>query len=91
MVGTYFEIGERIVENEQGGKERAAYGKEIIKTLSKVLTKEFGKGFSERNLEQMRQFYLVYSKPQTPSAESKKTRHDFKLSWSHYLTLMRQV
>ncbi len=102
MVTTYFEIGKRIVEQEQGGKERAEYGKQIIKELSKTLTSEFGKGFSERNLEQMRQFYLVYSKPQTlsavsenksqtPSSESKDFSKlaDFKLSWSHYLTLMR--
>lgn len=84
MVETYFEIGKRIVEKEQDGKERAEYGKEVIKNLSKVLTKELGKGFSERNLEQMRQFYFVYSKPQTLSAQ-----YDFKLSWSHYLTLIR--
>lgn len=70
MVLTYFEIGRKIVEEEQGGKIRADYGKKVIKELSKVLTKEFGKGFSERNLEQMRQFYLVYSKSQTVSAES---------------------
>ena len=85
MVITYFEIGRRIVEEEQGGKERANYGKYIIRSLSEELTKEFGKGFSKRNLEQMRQFYLVYSKSQitqTPSAQ-------FKLSWSHYLKLMR--
>ncbi len=50
--------------------------------MSKKLTKEFGKGFSERNLEQMRKFYLAYSIPQTLSAE-------FRLSWSHYLILMR--
>ena len=68
MVFTYFEIGKMIVEEEQDGKERADYGKSIIKDLSKVLTKEFGKGFSERNIEQMRQFYLIYSKPQTLSA-----------------------
>lgn len=74
MVLTYFEIGKMIVLEEQGGKERAEYGKEIIKGLSRILTKEFGKGFSERNLEQMRQFYLVYSKPQTLSAESKKNK-----------------
>jgi len=70
MVLTYFEIGRKIVEEEQGGKKRADYGKKVIKELSKVLTKEFGKGFSERNIEQMRQFYLVYSKSQTVSAES---------------------
>ena len=82
MVLTYFEIGRMIVEEEQNGKERADYGKLIIKSLSKRLIAEFGKGFSQRNLEQMRQFFQVYSKAQTLSAE-------FKLSWSHYLKLMR--
>ncbi|SOE21878.1 Predicted nuclease of restriction endonuclease-like (RecB) superfamily, DUF1016 family [Spirosomataceae bacterium TFI 002] len=73
MVLTYFEIGRMIVEEEQDGKERAGYGKELLKGLSKVLTKEFGKGFSERNIEQMRQFYWTYSKPQTVSAEFEKS------------------
>jgi predicted nuclease of restriction endonuclease-like (RecB) superfamily len=82
MVYTYFEIGRMIVEEEQNGKERAEYGKQILKELSKRLNAEFGKGFSQRNLEQMRQFYLTYSKTQTLSAE-------FNLSWSHYLKLMR--
>jgi len=82
MVYTYFEIGRMIVEEEQNGKERAEYGKQILKELSKRLNAEFGKGFSQRNLEQMRQFYLTYSKAQTLSAE-------FNLSWSHYLKLMR--
>ena len=68
MVFTYFKIGELIVEEEQNGKERADYGKEVLKELSKVLTKQFGRGFSVRNIEQMRQFYLVYQKPQTLSA-----------------------
>jgi len=61
MVTTYFEIGRMIVEEEQGGKERAEYGKQLLKELSKVLTKEFGKGFSVQNLERMRSFYLTYS------------------------------
>ena len=82
MVLTYFEIGRMIVEEQQNGKERAKYGKELIDELSNTLTKEFGKGFSSTNLKQMRQFYLSYSKGQTLSDE-------FKLSWSHYLTLMR--
>ncbi|MBP1672756.1 MAG: hypothetical protein H6Q25_571 [Bacteroidetes bacterium] len=82
MVDTYFEIGRMIVEEEQNGKERAEYGKQILKELSIRLSTEFGKGFSQRNIEQMRQFYLTYSKTQTPSAE-------FNLSWSHYLKLMR--
>ena len=50
MAHTYFDIGRRIVEEEQNGKERAEYGKEIIKNLSKRLTKEFGKGFSTTNI-----------------------------------------
>ena len=82
MTKTYFLIGKRIVEEEQNGNERAEYGKSLIKNLSLELTKEFGKGFSQRNLEQMRKFYKVYEIPQTLSAE-------FRLSWSHYLILMR--
>ncbi|GER60543.1 hypothetical protein ULMA_26510 [Patiriisocius marinus] len=66
---TYFEIGRMLIEEEQGGEERAKYGKETIKGLSKVLTREFGKGFSVTNLKQMRNFYLVYGKGQTASAD----------------------
>lgn len=62
MVYTYYEIGRMIVEDEQEGKSRAEYGKQTIKELSVKLTDEFGKGFSERNIEQMRQFYLNGSK-----------------------------
>ena len=87
MVYTYFEIGRMIIDDEQQGKTRADYGKHILKDLSKRLTEKFGKGFSERNIEQMRQFYRAYSIPQTPSAELKK--HSFTLSWSHYHILMR--
>jgi len=82
MTKTYFLIGKRIVEEEQNGNKRAEYGKNLIKMLSKKLTKEFGKGFSETNLEQMRKFFKVYGIPQTLSEE-------FQLSWSHYLILMR--
>lgn len=84
MVRSYFEIGRIIVENEQNGKSRAEYGKETLKNLSERLTKDFGKGFSQRNLKQIRQFFLVYSNqiPQTLSEQ-------FSLSWSHYLFLMR--
>ena len=67
MTYTYFEIGRMIVEEEQNGKERAEYGKQILKGLSQQLTKEFGKGFSLRNLEQIRQFYFTYSKSETLS------------------------
>jgi len=55
-----FLIGMRIVEEEQGGKERAQYGQEILKQLSVQLNKEFGRGYSHRNLELMRKFYLTY-------------------------------
>lgn len=55
-----FEIGHRIVMYEQQGKKRAEYGKTLLKKLSVKLTKEFGKGFSQSNLEYMRRFYLLY-------------------------------
>jgi len=101
MVLTYFEIGRMIVEEEQKGKERAEYGQSLMKELSKVLSKEFGKGFSVTNLQQMKKFYLIYSKQQTltvnmsnqkqqtVSANSEKQLPNFNLSWSHYLKLMR--
>ena len=65
MTITYFEIGRIIVEEEQNGKDRAEYGKQLLKGLSQQLTKEFGKGFSIRNLEQIRQFYMIYSKSES--------------------------
>ena len=57
MVYTYFEIGRRIIEEEQQGKERAKYGKNLLIELSKELTNEFGRFFSVDNLERMRNFY----------------------------------
>jgi hypothetical protein len=92
MVKTYFEIGKMIVEDEQGSERRAEYGIGQLKELGKKLTVEFGKGFSERNLENMRNFYLIYSKSQTVSAKSGKSEavsQKFELSWSHYVFLMR--
>ncbi|MBI5096943.1 MAG: hypothetical protein HZB32_04795 [Nitrospirae bacterium] len=95
MVMTYFEIGRMIVVDEQHGKKRAGYAEETLKNLSLDLTKEFGKGFSERNLENMRKFYLLYSIKisQTVSAKFDTVSHishnTFPLSWSHYLLLMR--
>ena len=62
MVYSYYEAGRMIVEEEQGGKERAAYGKYILKELSQRLTQKFGRGYSYDNLKLMRKFYLVYSK-----------------------------
>lgn len=94
MVHTYFEIGRMIVEEEQDGKERADYGKQILKELSTILTERFGKGFSVDNLENMRRLYVTYGKSETPSrisgkANSETPSRNFKLSWSHYLKLMR--
>ncbi|MCF6308138.1 MAG: PDDEXK nuclease domain-containing protein [Flavobacteriaceae bacterium] len=96
MVITYFEIGRMIVEEEQNGKERADYGKSLLKELSKILTLEFGKGFSVTNLQQRKKFYSIYQKQQTLSAKSnlpigkqQTLTAEFELSWSHYLTLMR--
>jgi predicted nuclease of restriction endonuclease-like (RecB) superfamily len=69
LTATYWEIGRRIVEFEQGGKERAEYGEELLKNLGRDLTARFGRGFSKRNLELMRAFYLGWEIAQTVSAQ----------------------
>ena len=118
MVYTYFEIGRMIVVEEQSGKERAQYGKQLLKGLSEQLTIEFGKGFSIDNLENMRKFYLAYSISesltrilqiqkcesvngelntkisQLPTGISENQKAQslisfFKLTWTHYVFLMR--
>ena len=73
MTASYWEIGRRIVEAEQGGQERAEYGEQIIKRLAEDLTTRFGRGFSRQNLQQMRLFYLGWPTGQicqTPSGKS---------------------
>lgn len=80
MVISYWEIGRRIVEEEQKGRNRAEYGKYIILNLAEALTTEFGNGFNERNLRLMRQFYHSFPIRNTLCTE---------LSWSHYRLLMR--
>lgn len=95
QVITSFEIGRRIVEHEQKGALRAEYGKQLLIDLSEKLTEEFGKGFSERNLRNMRKFYLVYQDRsgqirQMPSAKLQKSQtpsQKFTLSWSQYIFL----
>ncbi|TNG96409.1 DUF1016 domain-containing protein [Pasteurellaceae bacterium UScroc12] len=87
MVQTYFEIGRMIVEEEQGGSERAEYGKGLLNSVAKKLTTEFGKGFSVTNLKQMRQFYLIYA--QSPivkavschSEKSQTVSDEFNPNW----------
>jgi predicted nuclease of restriction endonuclease-like (RecB) superfamily len=70
MTSTYWEIGRRIVEHEQQGRERAGYGQALIERLAADLTARFGRGFSETNLKQMREFYLAWPIRQTLSDES---------------------
>ncbi len=79
IVQTYWAVGKYILEYEQKGKARADYGSELMKTLSRELSAKLGKGFSQRNLRDMRRMYLAYPKWQTVSA---------KLSWSHYSLLL---
>jgi len=79
LVQTYWNIGKSIVEFEQKGNLKAEYGTELLDKLSKDLKSRFGKGFSRRNVLDMRRFYVAYPKWQTVSA---------KLGWSHYVQLI---
>ncbi|EGW23149.1 PDDEXK nuclease domain-containing protein [Methylobacter tundripaludum] len=80
MVQSYWQIGRLIVEHEQQGQARAAYGKQQLQMLSEQLTAEFGKGFDASNLRNMRSFYLCF-----PNCDA--LRHN--LSWTHYRKLIR--
>ncbi|MBQ7515537.1 MAG: DUF1016 family protein [Schwartzia sp.] len=80
MVQAYWQIGRIIVEHEQGGEEKAEYGKYLIKELSERLTLEFGKGFTVTNLKYMRQFYIAFPIGHTVCDQ---------LTWSHYRLLIR--
>lgn len=75
MLSLYWNIGKAIMEIQQGD-ERASYGETVLEKLSQKLTAEFGKGFSKRNLERMRKFYIYFPIATTVSSQ---------LSWSHYL------
>lgn len=101
MVNAYWLIGKRIVEEDQQGNTRAVYGKSLLKILSENLNKEFGKGFSVDNLENMRNFYLAYPNSETLSRNLDNSISnismvstaglrlpEFNLSWSHYLMLL---
>ena len=113
MCVTYFEIGRMIVEEEQGGKKRAEYGRGLIRELAEYLTERYGKGFSTRNLKNFRKFYLTYApsisqsmitklgkgsaeqKGQSlvalfsPPQKGQALTDIFRVSWTHYLILMR--
>lgn len=82
-LSVYWNIGKRIIEEEQQGSNRAKYGAELLKKLSKSLLKDYGEAYSLRNLQYMRQFYMMF-----PDFEIVNTRvHN--LSWSHYRMLLR--
>ena len=83
MVETYWQLGRRIVEEEQQGKERADYGAFLIRELSRSLSSELGKGFALANLKNFRQFYLTF-----PDFEKSYTLRS-QLTWSHYRLIMR--
>ncbi len=80
LVLTYWSVGERIVHEEQGGAERAAYGAGLLARLGRILGAEFGRGFAEVSLQNMRRFYLAY-----PISSALRR----ELTWTHYRTLMR--
>jgi predicted nuclease of restriction endonuclease-like (RecB) superfamily len=103
ITATYWEMGRRIVENEQSGRRRAGYGEALLKKLSADLTSKFGRGFSRQNLQQMRQFYRAYPPTeicQTVSGKSGKRQtvsgkftldalqDRFSLPWSAYVRLL---
>ena len=98
-VYTKYQIGRYIVEEEQSGKVRAEYGKQVLKGLSERLTAQYGDGWSGPNLRKIRQFYKIYSNliisDEQISDEndhqrlSKPATPVFTLSWTHYLVLMR--
>ncbi len=83
MIQTYWNIGKRIVEQEQQGKKRAEYGTHLIELLSKELEQDFGEGFSARYLRQFRKFYTIF-----PDSEIWKSRFP-NLTWTHYLAVLR--
>jgi predicted nuclease of restriction endonuclease-like (RecB) superfamily len=98
LTATYWEIGRRVVEFEQGGRSRARYGQVLLKRLAQELTAKHGRGFGIVNLSQMRKFYLLWSSStilQTPSEKSgpepatpPSSAPIFPLPWSHYVRLL---
>lgn len=80
VVKSHWEIGRKIVEEEQKGEDRAVYGKQLLKRLAEKLTAEYGKGFTETNLKYMRQFYNTFEKSHALRDQ---------LSWTHYRLLLK--
>ena len=93
MVSTYWDLGRKIVVQEQGGKGRAKYGEQLLEQLSVDLTKRFGRGYSATNLRLMRKFYQAFPQgaiQQMTSAELGGPA-GFFLSWSHYVLLLQRT
>jgi len=95
MTTTYWHVGRRIVEGEQGGAERADYAEQLLRRLSVDLTAQFGRGFSRSNLQSMRLFYIGHPICQTISGKSsianagqELPKVAFQLPWSHYVRLL---
>ena len=92
-----YQIGRYIVEDEQSGKKRAEYGKQVLEGLSERLTARYGDGWSYSNLRQIRQFFLTYSNLTISDCQIENDHQrlsnletpSFTLSWTHYLVLMR--
>ena len=98
MVIAYWQIGKRIVEEEQGGSKRAAYGEKVLKDLSAQLTVDFGKGFSVQNLENFRKFFILFPDNQKSYAVRRISEKEnpnaliglrIELTWTHYRHLLR--
>ena len=83
MTNAYWLVGKRIVEEEQKGKERAEYGRQILVQLAEVLMRDLGRGFSVSNLKNFRQFYLTF--PDYPIRQTRLAN----LTWSHYQRIMK--
>ena len=84
-IATYWNIGKRIVEEEQQGQERAKYGTNLIANLARQLTMEFGSGFGRRSLEQYRRFYLSFKDMEITHACVRN------LTWTHLRIIMREA
>jgi predicted nuclease of restriction endonuclease-like (RecB) superfamily len=87
MVEAYWQVGRLIVEHEQGGEKRAAYGEAVLADLSRRLTAEFGPGYTVTNLKYMRQFYTAF--PIGHAVRDESPALPPELSWTHYRLLLR--